>query len=286
MIRALRHLLVIVLLCLAPRAHALEPREDEMERAEAKVVEAKAFFKSGLFAEAADSYLRAYAISHKPATLFNAARAYEEAHLYAKAMALFQQYLELADAPKDGIRDAQDRIARDKALLAQGAQTPAEAAKLPENAGEAKTTEAKGEKPVETGETAKAGEAAKPAESVTAAEPPARWLSWTLFIGGDAIAFFSLLGYIGAVSAVNQANAMDFSQLNAEQNYKTQISGAKAGRTGAVIGLFIGTGLAGWGAWRLWSPGNNPQAPKSARSLWISPSASPGEAGLVLGGRF
>ena len=97
---------------------AADARTSDTERAEAKVIEAKAFFKSALYPQAATSYLQAFAISRKPATLFNAARANEEAKLYAEAVALFEQYQQLADAPADGRQDAGERIAHDRAQLA------------------------------------------------------------------------------------------------------------------------------------------------------------------------
>ena len=109
--------MAVALLFVHASAHAAEPRADDVERAEAKAIEAKAFFKGGLYPQAANSYMQGFAISHNSATLYNAARAYEEGKLYAEAIALFEQYLQLADVPPDGKRDARDRIAADRVQL-------------------------------------------------------------------------------------------------------------------------------------------------------------------------
>jgi outer membrane lipoprotein-sorting protein len=61
----------------------------DLKKAEAKAEEAKAYFKSQLFAEAADAFMEAFAISKRPDMMYNAARAQEEGKLYAKALALF-----------------------------------------------------------------------------------------------------------------------------------------------------------------------------------------------------
>ncbi len=98
-------------------AGAAEPRADDTERAEAKAIEAKAFFQGGLYPQAANSYMQGFAISHNPATLYNAARAYEEGNLYAEAIALFEQYLKQPGIPPDGLRDAKNRIVTDRKQL-------------------------------------------------------------------------------------------------------------------------------------------------------------------------
>ncbi len=269
---------------------AADARTSDTERAEAKVIEAKAFFKSALYPQAATSYLQAFAISRKPATLFNAARAYEEAKLYAEAVALFEQYQQLADAPADGRQDAGERIAHDRAQLAAPALVakPAEAAQMPE----AKTVEAKpaGRQAVDVKPSEAVSPTDQPAEGVDRALPPSKpsnWVSWALFAGGDTLAVVGLLGYLGAINTVNQANAMDFSALGAEADYKSRVSQAHTARGGAIVAAAVGAGLAGWGAWRLWGPGSNKPAEAEAKSTsWLAPSLAPNTATITWGGRF
>ena len=94
-----------------------EPANDEMERADGKLIAGNAFFSSHLYPQAADAYLQSFAARHKPASLFLAARAYEEAKRFAEAIALYEQYLLLADAPAAGKADASERIAGDRTSL-------------------------------------------------------------------------------------------------------------------------------------------------------------------------
>ena len=278
--------------CVQASAFAAEPRGDDTERAEAKVVEAKAFFKGALYPQAAASYLQAFAISHKPATLFNAARAYEEAKHFPEAIALFNQYLLLPDTPADGKREANERIAHDRAQLA--AIADAEAARHSAEA-VAPMTETK---PPEKQKTAKAEEAKPmPVEATPAGIAPVvevvpqprqrSWVDWTLFVGGDALVAIGLLGYAGAVNAVTQANVMDFSLPGAEASYKKTVADARTTRTSsAVIGV-IGAGLASWGAWRLWGPvaAKSPDNNQKTAS-WLVPAVGADGAGVTWAGRF
>ncbi len=285
--------LLAAVLCLSfghASVWAADARTEETERAEAKVIEAKAFFKSALFAEAAESYLQAFAISHKPATLFNAARAYEEAKVFAKAIALFEQYVQLADTPPDGRREANERIAHDHAALAAAAAAHAEPAPA---VVEDKPAPAKPAEPAPAAEVKVAGEpatkSAETEEPKPAAPAPVKsnWLDWALFAGGDTLVVLGLLGWAGAVNNVNQANAMDFSAANAEADYNAKVASARNARSGAVVIAVVGAGLAGWGAWRLWGPGNSTKQETVDKSTsWLLPTVAADGAGVAWGGRF
>ena len=287
-----RLLAAVLSLCmLHAAAYAAEPRADDMERAEAKVIEAKAFFKGGLFPQAATSYLQAFAISHKPATLFNAARAYEEGKHYAESIALFEQYRQQPDTPADGKREANERIAHDRAQLAAAGEA-AKHVKVPATApAEVKPPEPK---PAETKPAVAAAPQAKTEMKKPAAETDVKaestksnWLDWALFSVGDTLVLVGLLGYAGAISSVNQANTMDFSALNAYDNYNSQIKRARDGRTGAAIIGVVGAGIAGWGAWRLWGPKHDATAPGQDKPVgWLIPTVTPDTAGVAWGGRF
>lgn len=306
--------LVALLACLtlasaaAPTAaRAAEPRADDLERAEAKALEAKAFFKSQLYPQAAASYMQAYAISHKPATLFNAARSYEEAGLHAEAIALFEQYRQLPDVPADGRKDADERIARSRVAIQQRKTappaTPTAPTPPPASATAAPGASAPASDPPEGPETGSATpEGAAPASTVTSpapaatalpADPPSKALSWGLFAGGDVIVLLGILAYSGAVSSVTNANNMDFSQLGAEASYKSAISTARGTRNFSIGTMIVGAGLAGWGAWRLWgtssssttSDAGTPSGSTGSRA-WLTPLAGMGTTGVAVEGRF
>lgn len=264
---------------------AAENRASDTERAEAKVIEAKAFFKSALYPRAAESYLQAYAISRKPATLFNAARAYEEAKLLAESIALFEQYQQLADAPPDGRHDAGERIAHDRAQLAVAATTakPTETAPAPE----AKPTDMKAAEPKPEVAVTVDKPAVEPDQPSAQPTRKSNWLDWALFAGGDTLVLLGLLGYVGAVNTVNQANAMDFSALGAEANYRSQVTQARTARAGSIVLALVGAGAAGWGAWRLWGPGSDKPAEAEVKSTgWLVPAIAPHAVGVAWGGRF
>ena len=79
--------------------------------AETEALQAKEQFKAGKFEVAARLFMQAYAKSHAPALVYNAARAYEEAGKKGDAISLFKLYITLSD-DADGILDARHRIAK------------------------------------------------------------------------------------------------------------------------------------------------------------------------------
>jgi len=103
----MRQLFVFILMCClaTPAAAQTSPP------AEAVATQAKEQFKAGEFEAAAKLFMQAYAKSHAPALLYNAARAYEEAGKKGDALTLFRLYITLSpDA--EGIQDARQRIAK------------------------------------------------------------------------------------------------------------------------------------------------------------------------------
>lgn len=117
------------LLAVTPSVHAAAaaPAAAELAAAEAKATEAKAFFQAKLYPQAAERFMQAYALSKRPALVYNAARAYEEAGKRSEAIALFKLYEGLPDAAAEGRQEArQRREALERALAAdKGAPTPA-----------------------------------------------------------------------------------------------------------------------------------------------------------------
>ena len=100
---------------MAARAGAAE--DAAVLRAGALATEAKLLFQQKVYDQAAERFMEAYTLVRRPALLFNAARAYEEGGLLAKAVALFKAYVNLADAPADGKADATSRVQRMQAVL-------------------------------------------------------------------------------------------------------------------------------------------------------------------------
>lgn len=125
-------------------AQAMLPRSaaattaDEERAAEAVVASAKARYLAGDFDAAARLYMEAYGKVQRPATLFNAARAYEQAGQWAEAKPLFELYLQVdrgddADSVA-GRADAERHLAAIRAKLAlprPPAVAPAVAAPVP-----------------------------------------------------------------------------------------------------------------------------------------------------------
>ncbi len=109
----------------ATSAYATSP--DPEKQASALVAQAKERYQAGDFEPAAQLYMQAYGEVQRPAPVFNAARAYEQAGLWSEAKPLFELYLQI-DRGNDadsvaGRADAQQH------LEAVNAKIAAEAAK-------------------------------------------------------------------------------------------------------------------------------------------------------------
>ncbi len=105
----MRKILVLILMCsLGAPSVALAQNPAP---AEAAAAQAKEQFKAGNFEAAAKLFMQAYAKSHTPALVYNAARAYEEAGKKGDAISLFKLYITLSD-DAEGIQDARQRITK------------------------------------------------------------------------------------------------------------------------------------------------------------------------------
>jgi hypothetical protein len=268
------------LLVLVPAQPVLaQTRNADLERAEAKAIEAKAFFQSGLFVRAAEGFLQAFAISRRSEMMFNAARAYEEARMPAESIALFGQYVKLPDTTEASRADAQERIQRQRKVMEQQGMTPPPAVK-PEPRPEVKPEPIAAPKHENAGKPKPVMVAVAPTPEPP---PPARnkYVTYGLLGGGTLLALIALGGYNDAKTRVDAANRMDFGVTNAAAVYAAQIKTAHDQRNvDAFVGL-VGVGLIGWGAWRLWGPSPKPQA-----AAWIAPTLGPDGTGVALGGGF
>lgn len=120
----MRSLLVALMLLTAiPSMTWAQPRSSTVEtEAETLAQQAKVRFKAGDFEGAAKLFMQAYAKSHAPALVFNAARAHEEAGKKGDAAALFRLYISLAN-DTEGMLDARRRLAKMEPMVIQPAKT-------------------------------------------------------------------------------------------------------------------------------------------------------------------
>jgi hypothetical protein len=276
-----------LLLLLALLTPALAQSAADLERAEAKALEAQAFFRSGLFPQAAIGFMHAYGISRRPEMMFNAARAYEEAKLHAESIALFEHYVNLPDAPEDGKRDARARIERQRALLARPA---APVASLPANApAPAPAAPVPGPPAAPAPVHAPVHVPVPAAPPATAAVPRNPWVTAAIWTGAGVLELAALVTWAAAADRVTQAGKADFSAASAEATYHDEITAAGQERNGAVAIALLGGGLAGWGVWRLVTADPGKPVPTHAgvqttwRPLWVPDQ---GLAGFAWEGTF
>ncbi|MBI5608995.1 MAG: hypothetical protein HY902_08945 [Deltaproteobacteria bacterium] len=85
------------------------PRAEATVDAEVLARTATELFRLKQFERAAQLFMQAYAKSHKPALVFNAARAFQEAGKFGDAAGLFRLYLTISSDP-EGIADAKARL--------------------------------------------------------------------------------------------------------------------------------------------------------------------------------
>lgn len=260
-------LAVVVVVGVTPLPALAQPSASDLKLAEGKALEAKAYFKQGLYREAAETFMEAFAISKRPDMVFNAARAYEEAKQYARAVALFEQYVALPDAPADGKADARERVARLRPLLEAQRPEPAEPAPSPTPS------------PSPVGPSGPVG-------TRQTAPPPSRAdvVGWTAFgVGAAGVATGAAFWAIGYTKA-KSANDMAIANQDDVDAYNRQFDKAESWRTGAWVSAGAGAVLAGWGAYRLWI---SPRRASTA-TTWLVPAIdlASGTGGLAWGGRF
>ena len=292
---------------------------DEAAKAEAKALGAKFKFKAGKHEEAAELFLEAYALSRKPALLYNAARAFEEAGKLSEAKAAFEQYLGIPNLPAAGRKDARGhidklnkRLAARKAQDAKQAENKAAADKAAADkaaADKAAADKANADKAAARRRAAEKAAAEKAAADkaggaggVRKAPEPSRnkWVTYGLTGSAGLFVLLGVGGQLQAAQAMDEANAMDFAvdnKFDAEQiktkkkDYDDKVAAAEAQQGSAVLSLTLGLGLGAWAAYRLLTPDPGlAEAGKTASSWHASPalmrSGTGGVGGFVLRGRF
>ncbi len=113
-------LMVLALTMASVAALATTPEQEK--QAETFVAQAKERYQAGDFQQSAQLYMKAYGQVQRPAPVFNAARAYEQAGLWAEAKPLFELYMQIdrgTDADSvAGQADAQKHLDAVNAKLA------------------------------------------------------------------------------------------------------------------------------------------------------------------------
>lgn len=268
----------------------------DRRRAEAIAAEAKLLFKQKTYDEAARLFFEAYTIVNSAALLFNAARAYEEAGNVDRAVALFQAYLERADAPGDGKADARRRLEpllakkaeqeaarraeddrqrqereraakaeaeRERALQAERDKAAAARLEADRAATRAAQERAASERRA-ADQAARRGDGARGDGTVTKPAPAARSATWKWVAGGGSAGALVLALVLqgAALGEADDARAME-GQLHSEADKATYLEHAGAARnlqTGAVVSGVVAAGCAGWLAWQLFGAEEAPRA--------------------------
>ncbi|MBI5609419.1 MAG: hypothetical protein HY902_11125 [Deltaproteobacteria bacterium] len=260
-----------------------------VRKAEAVATEAKLLFQQKAYEAAAERFMEAYTLVQRASLIFNAARAYQEAGVVHKAIALFKAYMELPDATDDGKADAARRIATlEAALRAREAKpvlpppkvepppTPKpEAAPLP-----APATPAAAAPPV----AAKGGLAGKSKpganQDKVIGPPPPRPFPWASAAATGGLMVGTGVMYGLALSEALAAHDMESSLRTTEQSqqYQDHVNRAQIFRGAAVAAGSLAVVAAAWLGWELWGPAapppkkgeDNQQGSKKTSSLWMA----------------
>ena len=280
--------------------------KEEIAKAEATALDAKFKFKAGKFEAAAPLFLQAFTLSRKPALLYNAARAYEEAGRPLEAKVAFEQYLGLPHVTAAGRKDAKQRIAALTAKVAGEKQRQMQATK---NAAAAKAkAEAEAEAEAKRAAAKKEASDQKDAleqvlkrDAVVATPTPAkapiapsrnRYVTYGVSAGAGLMLLIAVGGQLQAVQVMSDANGMNFSVDNKfieterqtkKAQYSAKVADAQNRQGSAILSAVIGLGLGGWAAYRLLTPNDGEpktsvasgpvgdRAASSSRALTVQP---------------
>lgn len=253
-----------------------EPNDADLRKAEALATEAKVFFRSRLFKEAAQQFMEAFALSQRPALVYNAARAYEEGGYHQKAVALFNHYARLPDVDQAGREAALKR--RDKLQAVIDARTAANERAAQEEARKSKAAQEAAARERAAAEARKAAEARQAEEkrkrekaAAAAAAAAARQRAQPTFpvwrmSGAGAALVLGLGCYLNALSLANEMPSEEVKTNADRERYLELESDARLWRGLAVGAAVIGVGVAGWAAWDTWLAAPEP-APAARAAL-------------------
>jgi len=245
---------ILVLAVAASPSDAAKRDAGKLEDAEALAIEAKAYFKGKLFEKAAEKFMKAFAISHKPALAFNAARAHEEGKKPRQAIAIFQMYAGLRDSSRAGKRDARRRIkALKKIVKAQDeAAKKAAAAKAAADKVAADNAAAARAKAAAAGGGAGPDKGMQGAGGVVSKPAPAPEFPIWRTAGGGALTVFALVAWLNANSLSTEMPEEDVTDQASMARYLELADDARLWQGVAIGSAIVGVGVLAWGQLDYW----------------------------------
>ena len=261
----------------------------DMRNAEALATEGKVYFRTKLYDKAADKFMQAFGISKRPALLYNAARAYEEAKKLPEAIAMFEHYKTVA-ADDRGKLEAQKKIdalkARQKREEAAAAAAAANAA-TQKRAADAAAAKQKAAKAKTASGKTKSGDTSKAAGTKTTTgtglasgrfEDRQRVFPLWRSVGSGTLLLFAGAAYANAYRIATDVRPDDVIDDTTREEYKANQSSAGTWQIISISAAVAGVGVGAWAAWDWWQSGK----PKPAVTL----APLHGGRGLALIGRF
>ncbi len=294
-------------LCLLPLlmsitlSHASVPlTKEEAAKAEATALDAKFKFKAGKYDAAAPLFLQAFALSRKPALLYNAARAYEEAGKHAEARVAFEQYLSQPDLTDGGRKDANTHIQQLDLKIAAANKAREEKAKANAQAEKKQATEQRAaqRRREEAKQAIEVRQSAVPSPEPTTASR-SKWVTYGVSASAALFLLAAMANQMTAVTQMKDANTMSFQVQNKleptqviakKKQYDDKVSNAQQLQGNALMSAAVGLAFSGWAAYRLLTPDPGLATKAATSSLRLAPSwslnARGSSAALRLEGRF
>ncbi|GEM_PF-1199728 len=253
---------VVLAIVASTASSAVAQSKKDLERAEARATEGKAYFKSKLYKEAAEAFMDAYAIAKRPTLVYNAARAREELADNKRAVALFSMYRGLKGVKADGRRAADKHIkalqvkiaAADKAAAEKAAAEKAAA----DNAAAARAAAARAAADKAAADAKRRKKRRGSASNGSGSTGPGstrvstgKKLPIVPIAGAGAVGIFAVVAQVTALGHADDAKIANIKK-------KADASAVRESRDAANLwqGIAIGAGvvavgLAGWAAYEL-----------------------------------
>ncbi len=278
----------------APRGWADQPSVEALSNAEALATEAKVYFRTKQFDKAADKFLQAFGISKRPALVYNAARAYEEAGKHEQAVSMFEHYGTLDDVDDKGRRDAKSRVKKLRKAIAHDKAKAAHEAQAAAKANAAKRARATQRARVARAKTASAGKQRKAGtgkgNSRSTATPKRYKTSGTVAVAdrvfplwssitAGSLMLFSGAAYANAYRLASKLPASDVIDEQTQTQYQQNKGNARTWQLVAISSLAVGAGIGAWAGYK-WLRGSRTQT----KGAWLMPAI--GRGGITLHGRF
>ena len=229
-------LLVVVLACCA--GSAVAQTVADKERAHALAAQGRRAFDQGKYDTAAELYLQAYELSKVPRSLYNAARAKQEAGKFLEARNLFRVFKVLPKISIEDFRAAEEKILEcdHELAIAEAAKTPPPiVGEQPQGEGVAVSVEV----------TPTVGRPELMAAARITLEPR-KLVSWQSGTGvGLAIVGIALM--VSGAAATSEANELPTTTLAEQQTYREAFSNARTRWGIGAAACALGVGFSSWG---------------------------------------